>query len=344
MNKIRVGIFVDKFCPEIGGPFFILNQTIKALKKIIKVKLFYYDNGCIKKNLNIKNILKKIDICHYYGGWTYFHVKVMHLASKLKKKIIIHPLGYYEPWSLEQKKFKKKIAWNLYQKRILLKSDLIHCASKNEERSLLKLNKNFNTKILPYGIQDNFLKKHNYKKNVKKRALFFSRIHHKKGIKNLINAWIEINNKEWILDIMGPYDNKKYFYNLKKIASDNKNIFFTKPVYSNEEKKILFDKYDFLVLPTFSENFGMVILESLARGLPVLTNYNTPWDNIKTFDAGWFINDSYEELLSCLKKIFNANANIFNKKSLNAIKLASNYSWKKLAHDYVKIYKKVLAK
>ena len=103
-------------------------------------------------------------------------------------------------------------------------------------------------------------------------------------------------------------------------------------------------KYDFLVLPTFSENFGMVILESLARGLPVLSNYNTPWDNIKTFDAGWFINDSYEELLSCLKKIFKANANIFNKKSLNAIKLARNYSWKKLAHDYVKIYKKVLAK
>ncbi len=71
----------------------------------------------------LETILKKYDICHFYGGWTYFHVKSFLLASKLKKKIIIHNADF-EPWSLSQKKFKKKIAWCLYQERILLKSDL----------------------------------------------------------------------------------------------------------------------------------------------------------------------------------------------------------------------------
>lgn len=344
MNKIRVGIFVDKFFPEIGGPYFILKQTIIALKKIIKVKLFFYDNARIKKNLNLKNILKNIDICHFYGGWTYFHFKVVHLAAKLKKKIIIHPLGYYEPWSLEQKKIKKRIAWHLYQKNILSNSNLIHCASENEKKNLLKLNDSFKTIVLPYGIENSFIKKNFYKKSIKKKALFFSRIHYKKGIENLIKAWTTINNPDWTLDIMGPVDNEKYLSKLKKMNFEYKNVSFLKPVYSERKKKILFTKYDFLVLPTYNENFGMVILEALARGLPVLTNHNAPWRDIKVYNAGWYIGESYEDLLSCLKKIFKTNIKKFRKKSFNAINVAKNYSWNKLAKDYVNIYKKVLIK
>ena len=81
--------------------------------------------------------------------------------------MIIHPLGYYETWSLNQKKLKKKIAWNLYQKKILLRSDLIHCASKNEQNNLLKLNNGFKTFVLPYGIENSFIKKHKNKLKIK---------------------------------------------------------------------------------------------------------------------------------------------------------------------------------
>jgi glycosyltransferase involved in cell wall biosynthesis len=344
MTKIVVGIFVDKFCPKIGGPYFIIKETISALKNIIKVKLFYYNDGKFNKTKNLNNILKKIDICHFYGGWTFFHIKTIYTALKLKKKIVIHPLGYYEPWSLKQKIIKKKIAWHFYQKKILLKSDLIHCASKNEENNLLKLDHNFKTVVLPYGIQNSFIKKNNFKKEINKKAIFFSRIHPKKGVENLIKAWNAINNRDWTLDIMGPYDNEKYMHKLKKLAHNNKNIFFLKPVYNDKEKKFLFAKYDFLVLPTHNENFGMVILEALARGLPVLTNHNAPWYDIKISDAGWFISENYEDLLFCLKKIFKTNIKTFRKKSLNAIKVAKNYSWTSLVKEYVNTYRKVLTK
>jgi glycosyltransferase involved in cell wall biosynthesis len=342
-TKIKIAIIVDKFSPAIGGPYFILKQTINSLKKIINIKLIFNDTLKSKKNLKLSGIIKNFDLIHLYGGWTYFHIKVALLAFKLKKKVIIHPLGYYEPWSLNQKKIKKKIAWNLYQKKILLKSDLIHCASRNEQKNLLKLNNGFKTFVLPYGIENSFIKKYKKKLKIKKSALFLSRIHKKKGIENLINAWIQINTKEkWTLDIMGPCNDENYLLKLKNIVRNNKNINFLKPMYSNKKKKILFNQYDFLVLPTFNENFGMVILESLARGLPVLTNCNTPWNNIENYNAGWFIGSNYEQLLSCLRKIFKSKINIFNEKSFNAIKLASNYSWNKLADDYVRMYKGVL--
>jgi len=96
----------------------------------------------------------------------------------------------------------------------------------------------------------------------------------------LIDAWIDIGNEDWTLDIVGTGNNIKY---IRQINKTNKNIKinFFRAVSKKKEKKFLFDKHDFLVLPTKNESFGLVILESMARGLPVLTTNTTPWLNIQ---------------------------------------------------------------
>ena len=102
---MKVALIVDSYKQKTGGPSVILKETRDALiKKNINVKIisndFYKNKGKKLLRLNIN----KFDICHLYGGWTYFHIQSFLLALNLKKKIIIHPLGYYEPWSLNQKK------------------------------------------------------------------------------------------------------------------------------------------------------------------------------------------------------------------------------------------------
>ena len=86
----------------------------------------------------------------------------------------------------------------------------------------------------------------------------------------------------------------------------------------------------------------MIILEALARGLPVLTNFNTPWYAIKDTNSGWFIKDDYKSLVFCLKKIFKTNIHSFRVKSFNATKLAKKFSWNKLSKDYYQVYKTML--
>ena len=62
----------------------------------------------------------------------------------------------------------------MYQSKFLLKSNLIHCASKLEEKNILKLGKTLKTKVMPYGILNKFIKKKiKKKKNYKKSNFFF---------------------------------------------------------------------------------------------------------------------------------------------------------------------------
>ena len=339
---MRVALIADSLKTSTGGPSVILKETKNALeKKGLNIKIITNDIFKDRK-ISLSEIIRQTDICHLYGGWTYFHIKTFLLALNFKKKIIIHPLGYYEPWSLKQKKLKKKIAWHLYQKKILVQSNMIHCASTQEEKNLLKLNKNFCTKVMPYGITNNSIKKKINSKKLQKKAIYFSRIHKKKGVENLIEAWKKVNDKNWILDICGPADSKKYLNKLIINAKKNTKINFLKPIYSNKKKFKLFDNYDFLILPTYSENFGMIILESLARGLPVLTTANVPWMDIKKKNAGWITKASSASLVLILKKIFKYSKKDFYIKSKNAINLAKRFSWNNISKLYVKTYYKLL--
>jgi glycosyltransferase involved in cell wall biosynthesis len=341
---MKIGFLIENFYPSFGGPYTVVKETSQELiKRNIKATVITKKNLSSFKKVSLINEIRKVDICHLYGGWTFFYLKAFVISYFLKKKIIFHPLGIFEPWAFNQKKIKKRIAWFLYQNKILEKSDLVHCVSKMEENNLLKLNKNFKTYVLPYGISKNTIKKEIHKKKVKKKALFFSRIHPKKGVGELIREWIFINNLDWSLDIVGPCDDKNYYDSLLKIISVSKNnkVRFLKPIYKRKDKNQLFDNYDLFILPTKNDPFGMVILESLSRGIPVLTNKNTPWEDIKNYNAGWYIDQNKLSLRSELKKIFRTNKIEFFIKSKNAIKLARQFNWGIISEKYIEMYSNI---
>ena len=153
----------------------------------------------------------------------------------------------------------------------------------------------------------------------------------------MIKAWKIIGNRKWKLDIVGF--GKKEHYIKKFNLDDFKNIRFLKPVIKQNDKNKLFDKYDFLALPTLSESFGLAILEALARRLPVLTTNRTPWENIQIKNSGWIINDSFEELKLVLYEIFNSSDKEFFIKKKNTINVIKDYDTKKISKLYFKAYK-----
>ena len=207
---------------------------------------------------------------------------------------------------------------------------------------MLKLNSSFKAVVIPFGIDNKFIrKKKNYNK-LNKKVLFFSRFHKHKGIYNLIKAWNEIGNEEWTLNIVA--DNNNFNILKKYINKKNLKVNAIKPFFNSQQKIHIFDNHDVLVLPTRSENFGIVILESLSRGLPVLTTNHTPWNIIQDNNAGWIINDSYLELKLTLFQIFKTKPKDFFIKKRNAIKITNQYNWNKIIKLYINLYSSILKK
>jgi glycosyltransferase involved in cell wall biosynthesis len=332
-------IFLTKnYKPELGGTYTAIKGIFDELSKKIDVKV--YDKST--NIFSLIKIIKESDICHFFGGWDFFHLFFTNLAFLMNKYVIIHPLGFYSRWGLDNKKLKKYVAMLCYQKRILQKADLIHCSSEMEKKDILKIDKTLNTQVIPFGLANNFYNKKKKILKIKHRALFFSRIEKKKNLHNLINEWIKIDNKKWSLDICGPCEDTAYYEYLRSLTKNSNSINFLSPVYTDVAKINLFKKYDFMILPTKNDTFALAILECLANGLPVLTNHNVPWASIKKMNAGWYIPYNNSILRHTLKKIFKLKPKDFFIKSENSYALAQKFNWNIVRTDYISTYTKLL--
>ena len=129
----------------------------------------------------------------------------------------------------------------IYIKKILKTADLIHATSDIEAENLKKLQINPKIQIIGHGIDIDENYKLKIKKNKIKKLIFFSRIHYKKGLLELIDIWSNIrNNKAWVLEIYGPVSDVFYLNKIKKKIKElnlEKSVFYRGAVFSYSEKK-----------------------------------------------------------------------------------------------------------
>jgi glycosyltransferase involved in cell wall biosynthesis len=297
---------------------------------------------------NYTKVLERIkpSLIHIHGVWQLPCHQLAKWARNNNVPYIISPRGMLEPWSLNQSSLKKKLALFLYQKNDLKHAAVVHTTSEMESRNFQKLGLNESTMVIPNGIS---LSQYSINKikapQLKRTLLFLSRIHEKKGIEILISAWQRIPAKykrEWQVRIVGEGD-PNYMNSLIALVQTlnlSDEIQFIGPKYGPEK----IDEYqnaDLFVLPTHSENFGMVIAEALASGLPVITTKGTPWGEIITHNCGWWISLNVDNLVSTLENVMSLSdieriqmglrgrSLIEEKYSINAVaeKMSLLYKW-----------------
>ena len=118
--------------------------------------------------------------------------------------------------------------------------------------------------------------------------VFFSRIVPKKNVATVIKAMRFVSGKVR-LSIAGPIEDARYWASCLELIDDLPDprlITYVGPVPADETIDFL-GRFDLFVFPTLGENFGHVVLESLAAGTPVIVGNDTPWHQIETAGAGW---------------------------------------------------------
>ena len=133
------------------------------------------------------------------------------------------------------------------------------------------------------------------------------RIHWKKGIENLIKAIAstkEFLESDHILKIAGRgapgYEAK--LRKLVAVLNLTEKIQFVGQVEGDEKQKLLADAF-WTIMPSHTENFGLVVLESLAQNTPVIASKGSPWEVLETEKLGFWVDNSPEELSQTLRRI-----------------------------------------
>ena len=309
-------------------------EIIKKLKKsLLKKKIYYY----LINDLNFSELNKRIkysEIVHIQGCWSLLHLSAFIFSKIHGKKIFFSPHGMLMPEALKINYIKKKIALFFYQKIIIDNSDKVIVNSFKEKKEILKITKNKNINIIPHGIKVN--KSNYFKKNNKKlKFVFYSRIHPIKGLYDLVKIWNTSDKlKDIKLDVYGKIENKSYFKFVKKNLG--KNIEYCGSVNPKNKYKIL-KKYDVLVFPSFSENFGMVILEALNCGMFVIMRKGLPWSFLPPRSAKLinFNQKSLEKTINLTIKLRKKKVDKVKKKNF----LLNNFCIDHINEQYLKIYK-----
>ncbi|MFA9191518.1 glycosyltransferase [Flavobacterium sp. FZUC8N2.13] len=283
---------------------------------------------------------EKPDIVHINGIWSPQNWAFQYKAQTLGIKVVVSPHGMLEPWILAQNPFKKKIALFLYQKKIIQKASYIHATAQMEATNIQALGFNNPICIIPNGIDLSEIIKSKEQYGTRK-MVFLSRIHPKKGIELLLDAWRNSDTNGWTLEIAGNGE-PSYVKKLIQNANDLENVWFVGAKYG-EEKWDFLRSADVMVLPTYSENFGIVITEALAIGIPVITTKGTPWEDLETYQCGWWIDLSVTNLEKALEKAFHTSDEVLKVMGNQGRKLvAEKYDIKAVVHLINDLYKKLL--
>ena len=267
-------------------------------------------------------------------------------AQQLGYKVVLTPHGMLEPWIIKRHYWTKKVpALWLYQKKAIVEADYLHATAESEKENLLKLRYNSKIEVIANGIDiDKITVKTSWQK--RKEMLFLSRIHVKKGINFLIEAIATLKEelKGYKINIAGEGE-ESYIYELKQMAYKlgvGEQIHFIGGVYGNRKWE-LFRNADLFVLPTHSENFGIVVAEALACGTPVITTKGTPWGELETENCGWWTEVGTNPTVHALRAFLQLSTDDLEKMGHNGRKLVEcKYSSKKVAEDMVTLYKKVI--
>ena len=305
-----------------GGPPEVLRNQLSVINRkkkyvsILKLKtisVFYLLKCIFSKNYRLKlnTFLNKFDILHFHELWTIKPILILFCSNKLGIKHFYVGHGYLDTWSINQGFVKKKLFIKLFL-QYAFNSAAASFFSTNEEYIEAKKNiKLHDTFIIPNGINLELYKKRVLEKKIKKKIVFFGRIHKKKGLEILINAISKLPDdyfQQFSFDITGPGERNDIVY-IKSLIEKKKlfdKVKLNKPI-SRENKIKYLQKFDLFILPSFEEGDSIALKEALASYLPVIISEQCRMNIVKDYGAGLVTKTNSTDLYNCLIKLRNLN-------------------------------------
>lgn len=332
---MRLGLAVTSLDLRYGGPAVSVPALAEALQ-LAGVNVRIWDDAA---QYRVRR--REFDIIHDNGLWLRSHHDIALACARLGIARVASPRGMLAPWARRHKRFKKTLAWHLYQRQDLDTAQVVHCTSEAEVCDLSGLGVRAPLRCIPNGLEFHGVPdRASVKSSETLECVFLGRLYPVKGLPNLIEAWRRVRPKGWVLTLIGPDEAGHHAELERQVAEAGlEDVVTFEPEVRGAAKYERLARADLFVLPSYTESFGMSVAEALAVGLPVITTTSTPWIAVQKNEMGWVVQPDVVAIEQALRV-----ATSLDSHSLRAIGshgpkyITDNFGWKSLVPRYLEMY------
>lgn len=294
---------------------------------------------------------KKYNVIHQHGIWTGISRATVRFRENYGVPTVIAPHGSLNKWALNRSSWKKKIALLAYESGNLRHSSCLHATSETEISDFRDFGLVNPIAYIENGVSEEclyccgdaeeFRKEYNLSPDTR-IILFLSRITPKKGLVMLIESINKIRSSfsGWQLIIAGldEFGHKAELESLISKLGLNNVVKIIGTLF-DQSKADAFSAADLFVLPSLSEGFPMVVLDSLAAGVPVMTTKSSSWEDLNTYNCGWWVDICSDSICDAVREAISLSVEELQEMGQRGKQLiSSKYIWSKLATKTLELY------
>jgi glycosyltransferase involved in cell wall biosynthesis len=234
---------------------------------------------------------------HAHGLWLRPLHHAYHRTRELGVPLVISPRGMMSPWAWKHRRWRKALAARLVHPGALAGATGWHATSADEAQDIAALGFRQPVCVAPNGVrapapEELAAAEAHWRAACpaafqRPTAVFYSRLHVKKRVLELIDLWLEQAPKDWLLLVVGIPEG----YTVRELSEyvDREEGFGQVEIHDGTDVPPPYVAASVFLLPSHSENFGLVIAEALAHGLPAVVTDTTPWQGMARAGHGWCV-------------------------------------------------------
>lgn len=303
----------------------------------------------------LRSHLAQADVVQLHGVWDPLLWQSAVEARRARVPYIITPHGMLDPWCLQQGRLKKAIALRLTFRKMLQRAACLHLLNDDEARLMSPLGLSTPTRVIPNGVfleeieplprPGTFFAQHP-ELNGGPFVLFLSRLHYKKGLDYLADAFAAVSQRvpRARLVVAGPDGGARaeFVERVKELGTTDR-VHLVGPLWGSAKLAAMVDATCFC-LPSRQEGFSMAILEALACGTAVVISDACHFPEVAHARAGAVVALQPQAIAAAISDLLENPQRAADAGRNGRQLVQDRYTWRSIADQSLDMYSFAIAR
>lgn len=287
--------------------------------------------------------LRWADVVHLTAVYSFPTMPTFFLTKLYRKPVVWSTRGALARWSGSRKPAAKAV-WDALCLAASPSRLVLHATSEIEKERNLKRLPALRNVVIPNGVEPGD-QPHEPRKKDRLRLLALGRLDPIKGLENLVLACSQLNGNlknRWSLTIAGsgtPSYERVLRDRIRQLSLTDRISLVGR--VEGDAKEDLYSQADILVAPSYLENFGMVIAEALAHGIPVIAGKGTPWQRLEEKQCGFWCDNDPSNLARAIERMESMPLQDMGERGRQWMK--SEFNWSEVGRQMAELYRSMQA-